>query len=581
MSVIDRLPDFSHSIMTGETVAFAPFAGTTFIVVPSAVRLAAASDGRPQFSLQMVKRVDELSSSAGQYAVLDVQLVGDYPLDEALLAARNDNPDSTVRPAPLELGYARLLPASPGLTFPDDLTAPAPLGWSSADGARWTHRLDLSSGELLKGALAGNAVLFAARVEFTILGVAARLPVTITFDPAELLDFVIGTSAARGTDTASLISGLMRPPESLPIKIVGSTNAAQLAQVLCDRLFAAFGNLVPAPGAGDPPNILFSQPDSGPLTWDLHQPVVVPRAFVIQFDMITSLREAGDPSALVHEIAIPALDLGFHTITIGANLPDNRLGIPAIGVRIEIAPNPPLRPSGVSETLVFTSPSDEGAISVRLSPGEELQYRLTCFAVLAVGSNVFQCEAEPVWKTGDWVRLQATDFPLTFVHVTAGERLLSMATVSGTLGYTFDERTVAQTLDLSRTRPDIAVAIPQGATEATIALTATALDGKQTLAAPEFAPGRIQIDVTCFPDYGPHRVPVSCAFGPGDGLISVDLAGEDGANPSTVHLVPSAPTAMWGYVAQSPFHAGYRYRKNGGVWSDVMPANAPLHLTVN
>jgi hypothetical protein len=64
-------------------------------------------------------------------------------------------------------------------------------------------------------------------------------------------------------------------------------------------------------------------------------------------------------------------------------------------------------------------------------------------------------------------------------------------------------------------------------------------------------------------------------------MVSVELVGEENANPATVTLVPAAPASTWGYVAQSPFHAGYRYRTQNSDWIDVADANAPLALTVN
>jgi len=49
----------------------------------------------------------------------------------------------------------------------------------------------------------------------------------------------------------------------------------------------------------------------------------------------------------------------------------------------------------------------------------------------------------------------------------------------------------------------------------------------------------------------------------------------------TLTLLPSSPTAMWGYVAQSPFRSGYRHRENAAAWSDIIPATTPLQLEAN
>jgi hypothetical protein len=322
-------------------------------------------------------------------------------------------------------------------------------------------------------------------------------------------------------------------------------------------------------------------PAAGTVAWDLNQPCIVPRAFALQFDLLTALRAAGDPASLVHERIIPPLDLGFHRIIVAANLPPNRIGVPAIGVRIDIAPSPPQRPSGITQTMVFEAPDDQQAISVSLSPGESLRYDMVCFAILAAGAAVQQIEARPKACSSEWIQLQASDFPLEFVHITASDRLLALARIDGALAYQHADKAIHQPVQLDRDVPDIAIAFPSDASGVAIAFTATALDSNKSLAIPGQSDGRILLDLTSFPDYGPHRVPIRCEFRSGTGMVSVDLASEEDANPATVTLVPSAPTGTWGYVAQSPFHAGYRYRCQDGDWVSVADASAPLALTVN
>jgi len=289
----------------------------------------------------------------------------------------------------------------------------------------------------------------------------------------------------------------------------------------------------------------------------------------------------GDLASLIHERIIPPLDLGFHDVVIAANLPVHRTGVPAIGVRVDIAPNPPHRPSGITETLIFEAPDDQQKISVSLSPGETLRYDMVCFAILAAGATVQQVETAPKSSSAEWLQLQANDFPLEFVHITASDRLKALATVAGTLSYQHGGKAIDQPIRLDQTNPDIALAFPSDASGVTLALAATALDSKRTLAIAKQDPGRILLDLTSFPDYGPHRVQISCEFKSGTGMISVDLVSEENANPATVTLVPSAPAGAWGYVAQSPFHAGYRYRTQSADWIAVADANAPLTLTVN
>lgn len=580
MDAIDQMPDFGSPLALGDTLVFPPVIAGPLSVMPNALHLSKDAQGQPALSLQIVKRTDDLSTD-GQYAVLDMQITGDYALDDALALARTKFPEATVKPASIEIGYARLVPAGADIKLPDDLTVPEPFGWACANGARWTRRLDRVSGELIKGALRQGTVLFSAQAEFTILGVAPRAPLQLTFAPAELLDAILAGANDREIDYAALLAILMRPLSSLPIKITAGADATRLPEILRDRLFAAYGSLVPAPAARDPLRIRFASPPSGTVAWDLSQPVVAPRAFSMQFDMLRGLREAGDPAKLIHETVIPALDVGFRSITVAANLPKNRVGVPAIGARIDVPANPPFRPSGVSETIAFNAPGDEGTFSFKLSPDEALRYSLTCFVIVAAGAAVSQYETAAKPSGAGWLRLQSTDFPVSFTHITASDRLLELAVINGALTYKHSGQLIEQPIMLSKDAADVAVVVPNDAGEAGLTFTAIALDGTRKLSISEVSPGRIELDLTSFPEYGPHRVPISCQFKNGSGALSVDLLGEDGANPATVTLVPSSPTATWGYVAQSPFRSGYRYREHAGAWSDVIPATTPLQLEAN
>jgi hypothetical protein len=57
-----------------------------------------------------------------------------------------------------------------------------------------------------------------------------------------------------------------------------------------------------------------------------------------------------------------------------------------------------------------------------------------------------------------------------------------------------------------------------------------------------------------------------------------------GAVPDQRFFTPDQPTASWGYVASSPFCAGYCYRfsatagATAGAWSDVQSPFVPLVL---
>ena len=569
MDPLIGLPDFGMALSSEAVQAFAPFGSTdagAYAVVPDDGALAG-------MTLTMTRRADDLST-AGSYASLDVRLGCDYPLDDALALVRARAPAATVRPLPIELGYARLVSSSGAVALPPAMTTATMLGWSATDGARWTSLVDLAAAEVIKGALQGGSLVFGARIEFVATGVAPRAAARVSFVPATLMPQLL-KSGQTLVSREDLLTRLENGPPALTI--VGAATVFEVAEALADRLLGAFGRFAPTPGPTDPPGFLINS--SLPierLDWDLSVAQAVPRAMVLRLDTLTGLASL-DPESLVRELTIPALDVGFRDVGLAANLPDNRLGAPAIGVRLSAPPAPPNRPSGINKSLVFSSPDDSGRATLRFDPDETFAYDLTPFAVVTAGSMVHELDAPARACTESWLELSAGDFPVLFSHITASRRLIDQARVTGTLDYTYLGQAASLAFALGPTLADVALAMPSTATGAGVSLTATTPDGAAATL-PAFAPGRILLDLSSFSGYGPHRIAVHCDFTGGEAPLTLDLAPEQGSGAATVTLIPAAPDAAWGYVAASPFQAGYRYRPVGGTWSPVLAPGAPLNL---
>ncbi len=133
------------------------------------------------------------------------------------------------------------------------------------------------------------------------------------------------------------------------------------------------------------------------------------------------------------------------------------------------------------------------------------------------------------------------------------------------------------------------MAVPTGATGAAISITATAHDGGAALTLPPMGAGRIDLDVTSFREYGPHVIDITCRFdgGVAGGPLFVELISDGQMNdaaaiPAKREFSSDGAADTWGYVALSPFQAGYRYRlaASGGspppAWSAVQSPFSPL-----
>jgi hypothetical protein len=592
MTDLSGLPDFQAFSSTATTAMFAPFESGSYAVVPQLLAIANDADGNPKFTLELIERLGDLSAS-GQYAVLDFSLSADFQLDAALAAARGSSLSATVKPLAVNSGFARMYATTGEVTPTSDLLAPIALGWASSDYARWTTRLSVQAGELIKGAIEGGSLLLGARVEFDAAGVAPRSPVTVEFKPVQMLDGLLAGKTARQIAPSDLLAAFTGSPQNFPLKITG-TPSGDFAGAVVSRLVAAFAALTPSPGVNDPAYVVFknaSQLPQDAVQWDLSQAAIGHQQWVLSLDVLTGLRAyvaKNGSGSLVKNLMVPPLQVGFVRIDFDANLPPNRLGVPAIGANVEVAAHPPQRPSSISQQVTFTEPDDSGSIQFLLSPTEQLTYTLSGYAVAAAGQMVEQFTMPPQQRSDTWVHLAADDFPVTFAHVTAAPRLLALATLGIVLTYVLEGKTRQLQFALTPQAPGVAMGMPRSATDAAIVVTATPPDAGTALTLPPTQPGRIEIDVTAFREYGPHSIDILGVLNSNAPLV-LDFASQEqadvaGSIPDQRFLTADQPATTWSYVVTSPFRAGYRYRKSAAVgapaadWSPVLSPFAPLVL---
>jgi hypothetical protein len=228
---------------------------------------------------------------------------------------------------------------------------------------------------------------------------------------------------------------------------------------------------------------------------------------------------------------------------------------------------------------------------VHLSPDEVFGYGVRSFALLTIpGALPVELDAPAARPCSDaWVTLTADDFQVTFAHVTGADRLLALATVTIALHYTYGGRAVAQQFALTPATPSVSVGIPREAIGAAIQLSAQPNDGGAALALAPMQPGRINVDLPLFVEYGPHTVEVRADLSAADGTLVLELQSEAQnadatATPDLLMLSAAQPSSSWGYVAASPFHPGYRYRRSvtppapPSAWSPFLSPFGPLLL---
>jgi hypothetical protein len=580
-SALAGLPDFSAPIaLPGQTQSiYAPYLGGSYLAMPQSVQIGVNADGSPDISLVMVKSATDLSRS-GQYAVFDFVLSGNFELSGALLAVRDVDPNSTVAAIPIDGGFTRLFATNSAVIIPPDLLEPVSIGGLGCGLARWTARISPTAGALVKGALEDSANLLGAQIEYQYAGVAARVASIVTFTPSAVVNVLLAAYPGRIIARDELQTAMQQCFRQGLIQVDDLTNPALFA-VLADWFATSYCRFVPAASIGDAHCLLLNDSANVPaaaINWDLSQPTRVMRQAIMTLDQLGSFT-TGAVAAMVREVLIPSMPVGHWTIQVTANLPQHRSPMSVLGVSVQLPARPPFRPSSIDHQLPLAEPQDEASCTLQLSPQEALTFSVQPYAVIAGkgGVHTYTGTARP--QTDTWVRLTAADFPVVFGHFTGSQQLLAVANLLVTFTCTLPSGAQQQQFSLNAATSEIAYPFPAAGVASSMQITAMPLDGSAPLTLGPFAPGRLDVDLSLFREYGPHRIAASVDVAP-ETPLSIELIAEERrddpkASTGTLFFAAGQLSGNWGYFTNSPFHSGYCYRVATASASTTSPAPTP------
>src|SRR5262249_19660359 len=156
----------------------------------------------------------------------------------------------------------------------------------------------------------------AAVAELEFAGLSARLPLTVKFDPAQLLKALFRRAGASGLiayqDVTRFLAG---DPATLPLQLSAPAGASQeqrspFAEAMADRLRAHFVTFAPSPRLDslaywqlpDPSTVL-----PGNFEWDLSAPEPTARPCILTFDPLDAVRsfaEKNDTSQIIEHVKV-------------------------------------------------------------------------------------------------------------------------------------------------------------------------------------------------------------------------------------------------------------------------------------
>jgi hypothetical protein len=563
------LPDFQRPLVEDGLTIFYPYEGDgRFLLAPDLLEIAEREDGRPDFMLQLVR-------SKTQYGKLDFRLRPRYRMGEGLALLRAHYPGAVLGPAIFSSGFLRFQFGTDIGSVPQDLSKPVALAWNSLGVARFTVTLSPDSALLIKKGLQDDAFAMGAAAELELLGVAPRVPIRVTFDPARLLG-AIATVCDRqhGIAQDDLASFFRQDRKNLPIEINGEiepTIADEFASALADRIRTRFGTFSPSPSVMPAAYFLLAGPEtvgSGKFDWNLADPFATTRTHVLSLHPLETVHELVKNEGTINvcrEITVPPLPIGTFTVNVVANLYTERLNVVSVGVELRVPPHPPVRPQTVTATALLKPPSDTASVLLRLSPLEQLAYTYTTYAVVSSARGIERLEGKPGQHMGDYLDLDSDDFPVSFCPVAAAPDLLEIATVHGVCRWNSAGLSNEQPFDLDDERPTLTLALPTNAEKATLEIEAMARTGSKVLKLGPFPANTLCLDRFSFREYGPHKIDIECAFIDATGIYVIELIPEGKPDVSgeltVLGFTRDQPKKEWTYFADSPFAAGYRYRR--------------------
>jgi hypothetical protein len=573
-----------------ELVLYFPFEGGTAFVLPEALALSTRPDGQADFELTLIRGVSP-NLPPVPHGLVELGVQARYPIDRGLRTTLTLPTRPQLAPAPYQAGFLRWQVATQTASLPPDLQEPIALNCNGVGAARLATVVTPATIDFLKKALDTSTLLTVRAVaDLDIGGVAPRLPLTVQFDPAQLLTDLSALADPTGFVTdAAVVDYFRQPVSTLPLVLTGAVDAAQpgeLAETLRDWVRSRFGQFAPAPVDSVEGGMRLAKPEtvgSGTFVWDLSEPLLTGRSLRLELNPLEAAQKAVAMHGLAacwHEAIIPPLPMGQVPLSVYANLPDNRANVLLQGAELTVSPHLPGRPAAIRQTLEFSPPSDRQDIVLRLSPAESAIVGIEPFVIVQLPSGVRRVESEKQLIPIDTldlshrIALSVNDFPVNYAVMRATDSLLEQATVF----IRIVETGGASGDWLPLAAAPLALAWPTDIPPPILDMEARSLAAGKVLSVKGLPFSSVYLGLEQFAEYGPHAVTVTARFDAGESLLALDLLPESSDdipdNRSLLFLTPGQPQKTWSYLVSSPFRTGFRYRRHlnddaPGRWSLV------------
>lgn len=446
----------------------------------------------------------------------------------------------------------------------------APARWDGALSTLWSEDLNPSTIAFLIDCLRHGELPLSATGHFAVSGIAPRLPLRVAVDLAAALDALTAIADQRVLGHDSLrrwvLDQLTGPADIL--RPDDHADPVMLTEVLCDWFRAQLGSQ-----GHDADSLVL--PPLAPVdtsVWNLADTVVTWRPHAVAQDLRPQLRQL-DPDVHIRPgTTLPKLDPGWHDVDVLINLSEQRVGILACGVDLLVPARPPQRPHA---SMAAASGSDHMTVTLRLAPGEPLQYSSTAWSVLSAAGRFVRHTGPTRQQSRRRLVVGPADFDLHLICVAAERALTERADVHVAL--VVDGEMTAEAMLGPGAAEAVFCSPPTG--DAELHVSAHNRAGR-TVTFPVLPAESILISLASVPGWGPHEVEVRA---PGQSRpIEVELKTQNrdpqASASRLLQLSPAQPIGSFRYFAPDPFQAGYLYRVGTGPWVGPLAPDELLEL---
>ena len=564
-------PDFAVVVPGEGFRLYRAYGGGGYVVVPDMLDVSPGREARPGLRLEMIR--GELPSQPPEpHGRLQIEFQPAFPRAKALRRARQHDARATIRPASLSQARVRFRVGREVSEWPKHLAGVHDLVDDGRGRCVLDVRLTLDDATAVRRFLEADRLSVDAVLDADVHGVPPRADLSVTFDPGELIGVLRDSSMTRYDDLTSIFEDALPGNENVPITLSERpARGRDYAEAVVARLYREYGRRA---SAGDDDRTRVAWADavpSGRVTWDLSEAIVTPRPVTLTVDPFEAARQVVDRrgiDAVSPTVVVPALQSGQHRVSVIANLPAHRPAVVEAGVELEAPARPPFRLQTQHRAVVLTPPDDRGEADFRFSPLEDPVVQVQPYVMLRESGGIRRYETD-AWSTGvDRLKLRPSDFPGTFLPLKAGTSLLRIATLHVAVRYRQAGVAAEAEIRLTHDAPEAAVALPPETELHDLVVRARPREegaGEPAATARELRVEGVPVDVgsidlTLFPEYGPHTIRIECPVESGD-LFALDIRPEGSPeHTSVLHFTEGRPSREWSWTAESPFRAGYEYR---------------------